>query len=329
MEIVTKDSELSHFAKLVLCGIATPADMAFMRAEDLAAVKSDGGVMHYKVVTQPSMKAASESGRARKFLASDETPDRMGDIIRVRGWNLANFKRNPIALWAHDDRQPAIGSVVDIEKDAAAGKLFETIEFASAQANPLSESLFRLYEEGVLRAVSVGFVPIESYYPSDSAEREKIGLGQWGVEYRKQEQLELSCCNIPANPGCLSAKDMAGAIARLAGDGKIDRHAAKELAGQLGASMRTVFAVRSVSVPAAQADEPPASGPTIEERVAALEAKQAEIDERIKSLAAPSLKNSEPSAGDASPASDGTSREKDAGFFFEHALAAWGGRTNS
>src|ERR1700754_3155079 len=36
-----------------------------------------------------------------EFVLSDETPDRMDDIIMSDGWQLTNFKKNPIALFGH------------------------------------------------------------------------------------------------------------------------------------------------------------------------------------------------------------------------------------
>src|SRR2546423_3822950 len=35
------------------------------------------------------------------FILSDATPDRYDDIILTSGWELNNFNRNPIALFAH------------------------------------------------------------------------------------------------------------------------------------------------------------------------------------------------------------------------------------
>ena len=35
------------------------------------------------------------------FVMSDETPDRMDDIIMSDGWDLEHFKKNPIALFGH------------------------------------------------------------------------------------------------------------------------------------------------------------------------------------------------------------------------------------
>ena len=36
------------------------------------------------------------------FVLSDESVDRMGDVIRASGWSLKAFKSNPIALFGHD-----------------------------------------------------------------------------------------------------------------------------------------------------------------------------------------------------------------------------------
>jgi hypothetical protein len=52
------------------------------------------------------------SGRSLDFIASDETQDRYGDVIRADGWDLSAFKRNPVFLWAHQDKQTPIGRVV-------------------------------------------------------------------------------------------------------------------------------------------------------------------------------------------------------------------------
>ena len=40
------------------------------------------------------------------FVMSDETVDRMGDVIRASGWSLSQFKSNPIALFGHEHSFP-------------------------------------------------------------------------------------------------------------------------------------------------------------------------------------------------------------------------------
>ncbi len=58
-----------------------------------------------------------EGNRVIRFVASDETPDRVGDIIKVSGWNLTNYKKNPVVLWGHDQANtPPIGKAVNVRR---------------------------------------------------------------------------------------------------------------------------------------------------------------------------------------------------------------------
>jgi hypothetical protein len=45
--------------------------------------------------------AASPSGDPLEFVMSDASVDRMGDVIETAGWQLDNFRKNPIALFQH------------------------------------------------------------------------------------------------------------------------------------------------------------------------------------------------------------------------------------
>ena len=47
-------------------------------------------------------------------VASNETRDRVGDIVKVDGWDLKNFKRNPVLLFAHKYDQPPVGIAKNI-----------------------------------------------------------------------------------------------------------------------------------------------------------------------------------------------------------------------
>jgi len=49
-------------------------------------------------------------------VASTAALDRHGESVSVDGWNIDNFKKNPVLLWAHDHSVPAVGEVVRIEK---------------------------------------------------------------------------------------------------------------------------------------------------------------------------------------------------------------------
>ena len=56
---------------------------------------------------QSTLQNPSSGERALDVVASDETPDRYGDIITASGWQLANYQKNPVALWLHGRTHPS------------------------------------------------------------------------------------------------------------------------------------------------------------------------------------------------------------------------------
>jgi HK97 family phage prohead protease len=126
------------------------------------------------------------------FVLSDETPDRMGDVILAAGWELASFRKNPIALLNHRADQP-IGtwSNLRVEGNALVGKLHIAPEGTSDRIDEIR----RLVAANILKAVSVGFREIESRR-REGAER--------GLVFTKQELVEASLVSVPANPNALA-----------------------------------------------------------------------------------------------------------------------------
>jgi hypothetical protein len=103
------------------------------------------------------IKAVDSNARTMRFVASDESVDRYGDIIRVSGWQLDNFRKNPVLLFAHDSRQPPVGQVPTIE--VVGTELIADCLFRAEGDSQLSDDVWRAVEGGFLRAVSVGFTP--------------------------------------------------------------------------------------------------------------------------------------------------------------------------
>jgi HK97 family phage prohead protease len=137
-----------------------------------------------------------------EFVASDETVDRYGDVIRVSGWELANYRRNPIVLFGHDKSNPVgIAKKVWVEGK----KLMVRIKLAEEGTSPFIDTLRKLVDQKIVRAVSVGFLPTaEPKYIRDE-KNDRIT----GIEYVGQELLENSLVTVPANPAALStAKSM-------------------------------------------------------------------------------------------------------------------------
>jgi HK97 family phage prohead protease len=113
----------------------------------------------------------------------------MGDILEPGGCQLDGFRRNPIMLAQHDSNQP-IGSWPSIQVNG--GRLEALGEFAPEGVNAVSDEYCRLAKAGILRAVSVGFLPI-SYEP----------LRGGGLRFTKWDLVELSLVSVPANPNAL------------------------------------------------------------------------------------------------------------------------------
>ncbi|MCK1639103.1 HK97 family phage prohead protease [Bradyrhizobium sp. 157] len=124
-----------------------------------------------------------------KFVMSDATPDRMGDVIEPSGWNLSEFKKNPIALFNHNSDFP-IGRWVDvkIESNALTGHL----DMAPLGTSPRIDEARRLVLAGIMRTVSVGFIAEET-----------APLSNGGTRYRRQRLIECSLTPTPANPNAL------------------------------------------------------------------------------------------------------------------------------
>lgn len=138
------------------------------------------------------------------FVASSEAVDRYGDIIVASGWQLKNFKKNPIALWQHQATSP-IGTWKDVQ--IVDDKLMATLELAKAGTSTIVDMLRGMIEQRVLRAVSVGFQPING-----QVERIMDDKGNWtgGYRYLKSELLEISVVSVPANPEAISVAKAMG-----------------------------------------------------------------------------------------------------------------------
>ena len=73
-------------------------------------------------------KTAVSDGGSLEFVLSDATVDRYGDIVDARGWDLRNFKLNPIALFGHSASFP-IGTWSNVRVEG--GKLLARLNLAA------------------------------------------------------------------------------------------------------------------------------------------------------------------------------------------------------
>ena len=123
------------------------------------------------------------------FVLSTDDVDRHGDVVSADGWRLEAYLRNPVLLWAHDYRHPAIGRAVSLWTEPH--RLLAKMEFAPTA---FAQEVAALYACGFQWGVSVGFRPIRWEERRDSRTGAYLGL-----RYLEQELLEVSAVPVPAN----------------------------------------------------------------------------------------------------------------------------------
>lgn len=179
--------------------------------------------MHLRATESSPEMAGS---RTLRFIASDETPDRMGDIIQVSGWNLSSYKKNPVVLWGHDTSSvPPIGRAVNVRRGRKANgqpALYANIEFAPEEAHPFAETVYQLAKRGYLNAVSVGFLPRKTKDLSDQ-ERSRLGMPPYGQMYSEADLMEISVVSVPANPSALISQARGLVSDNVLGAGQVER----------------------------------------------------------------------------------------------------------
>ena len=135
------------------------------------------------------------------FTISKEVVDRDGDILRASGCDLTNYLKNKVFLGFHNSRDFPLGKTEDIWIEADRVKAivyFPTVEELSTDPTQASEKAklvdfcYHCYKNGMLNAVSVGFIPLEWTETKT------------GYDVTKWELLEFSAVAVPANQDAIA-----------------------------------------------------------------------------------------------------------------------------
>lgn len=118
---------------------------------------------------------------------------RDGHVLVPEGALLENYRANPIVLWSHDPDKP-IGNAENtaIDRD----KLSARVRFAPLGISHKADEIRGLTKANVIRAVSVGFEPIEMEPLDPNKPRGGQRISKW-------ELLELSFVSVPADTGAV------------------------------------------------------------------------------------------------------------------------------
>lgn len=165
-----------------------------------------GDIVFKRLWTLQKQAEGTEEARAFDAVLSSEAPDRVGDIIRVAGWDLTNFVRNPVMLFGHSHNALPIGTWPVVKKVPPVligeGQLAET-DFAG--------EVGILIADGVLRGVSVGFRP--KAFAALFDENENF----IGFDFTESDLLEASIVPVPMHPDALIAAVKAGKVKHTEG----------------------------------------------------------------------------------------------------------------
>lgn len=134
-------------------------------------------------IIEATEKAADDAAGTFEVVITTENLDRYDEVIKLDGWELEHYRNNPVVLWGHDHKQLPVGIATDIS--VVDGKMIAKGKFA---LHEFAQTVRQLYDAGVLRATSVGFI-----------EREREGN-----LITKAELIEFSFVSVPANPYALS-----------------------------------------------------------------------------------------------------------------------------
>jgi hypothetical protein len=148
------------------------------------------------------IKSVDMMKRTLIMTGTDETKDRDGDIIRLSGWNMDNYKKNPVFLWAHNYGSVPLARAEKVTKKKEPPRMEFLLQFPTKGIYPFADMILELYEEKIINASSVGFIPMK-WNPIEEDNKDGHNRVQYGREYIGQELLELSGCAVPSNPSAV------------------------------------------------------------------------------------------------------------------------------
>jgi len=131
-------------------------------------------------------KSVDAKTRSVEAVLSSETVDAYGEIVDQASLKLERFLKNPVVLHQHSMLK-VIGHAQNVR--LVGGELQARINFATTE---LANEIFTLFQDGAMRAFSIGFRP-------GRAVKEVVN-GREVTRLLDGELLEVSAVSVPANP---------------------------------------------------------------------------------------------------------------------------------
>lgn len=134
-----------------------------------------------------NFQAKALQDRTFRAVASTESQDRDGEVILAGAWQngLDEYRRNPIVLFAHDNKQLPVAKTTAISVQDKS--LVMEGQFPAAGISRLSDEVYSLLKGGFLTSLSVGFLGKKYQYIGNIKTWQEVQL------------LEISLVPVPAN----------------------------------------------------------------------------------------------------------------------------------
>ena len=141
-----------------------------------------------KAIAETEIKVEDDEEYTFDVIATTEDTDRDNEVIKVNWWDSKNWEKNPVILANHDY---TVQSIIWKGLKFYTSNGQKRLKGVFSKTNPLWQLAKNLYEEGMLKTVSVGFIPLKR-----NEQDYKI--------IEKAELLEVSFVAVPANPNATS-----------------------------------------------------------------------------------------------------------------------------
>jgi hypothetical protein len=159
-------------------------------------------------------------GRADVSWITEESPDRVGDVVLARGMDDTHFQLNPLVTLNHNYNEAPVGRSL-WRKRVQEGTLVGVKAKTHYPPRPASWSdgpwppdvAFDLVQAGLLLGKSIGFVPLQLREPS-ADERRTPSFKAVRFIIERWLLVEYACCYLPMQPNAVVEEVLKSARAR-------------------------------------------------------------------------------------------------------------------
>ncbi len=217
----------SHFDTEGPFGVPMKDTQAKVLEERLRALPREDAFTLRRHSFERGVSELQPGERADVSWITEETPDRLGDVVLASGMDDSHFQLNPIVTLNHAYEQPPVGRSLwrrkarDGDKRGVKAKThYPPRPHGWTLSDWPPDLAFELVKAGLLRGKSIGFLPLKLRAPTADEIAKNVELAS--VRYIIEEWLlvEYACCYLPMQPNAVVetvSKSMPAAWAEVLG----------------------------------------------------------------------------------------------------------------